>query len=170
MITPARGTGSTHLETDVDIATIKSKSIGELHEMAEGLNISNYSGLRKQDLIYRIEQNLLDSEVVLRGEGVLEGRVRRMDDDGLLGLLETLAARQEARIVEGEPWTMAKVPEAKLRKLLPGIVGFELEVQAWRPTFKLSQNKPAEERARLADGLEAQGSRALAELMRTLAT
>jgi transcription termination factor Rho len=40
--------------------------------MAEGLNISNYSGLRKQDLIYRIEQNLLDSEVVLRGEGVLE--------------------------------------------------------------------------------------------------
>jgi transcription termination factor Rho len=56
----------------VDISTIKSKSIAELHEMAEGLNISNYSGLRKQDLIYRIEQNLLDSEVVLRGEGVLE--------------------------------------------------------------------------------------------------
>jgi transcription termination factor Rho len=56
----------------VDISTIKTKSIAELHEMAEGLNISNYSGLRKQDLIYRIEQNLLDSEVVLRGEGVLE--------------------------------------------------------------------------------------------------
>jgi transcription termination factor Rho len=56
----------------VDITAIKSKSIAELHEMAEDLNISNYSGLRKQDLIYRIEQNLLDSEVVLRGEGVLE--------------------------------------------------------------------------------------------------
>jgi transcription termination factor Rho len=56
----------------VDISTIKTKSIAELHEMAEELNISNYSGLRKQDLIYRIEQNLLDSEVVLRGEGVLE--------------------------------------------------------------------------------------------------
>jgi transcription termination factor Rho len=56
----------------VDITSIKSKSIAELHEMAEGLNISNYSGLRKQDLIYRIEQNLLDSDVVLRGEGVLE--------------------------------------------------------------------------------------------------
>src|SRR5688572_9498966 len=40
--------------------------------MAEELNISNYSGLRKQDLIFRIEQNLLDSDVVLRGEGVLE--------------------------------------------------------------------------------------------------
>jgi transcription termination factor Rho len=56
----------------VDISAIKSKSIAELHELAEELNISNYSGLRKQDLIYRIEQNLLDSEVVLRGEGVLE--------------------------------------------------------------------------------------------------
>jgi len=56
----------------VDISTIKTKSIAELHEMAEGLNISNYSGLRKQDLIFRIEQNLLDSDVVLRGEGVLE--------------------------------------------------------------------------------------------------
>jgi transcription termination factor Rho len=56
----------------VDIAELKSKSVSELHEMAEELNISNYSGLRKQDLIFRIEQNLLDSEVVLRGEGVLE--------------------------------------------------------------------------------------------------
>jgi transcription termination factor Rho len=56
----------------VDIAELKSKSIEELHEMAEELQISNYSGLRKQDLIFRIEQNLLDSDVVLRGEGVLE--------------------------------------------------------------------------------------------------
>src|SRR5687767_7004183 len=40
--------------------------------MAEDLNISNYSGLRKQDLIFRIEQNLLDADVVLHGVGVLE--------------------------------------------------------------------------------------------------
>ena len=64
--------GSPYLEPAVDITALKSKTIAELHEMAEGLNISNYSGLRKQDLIFRIEQNLLDSEVVLRGEGVLE--------------------------------------------------------------------------------------------------
>lgn len=99
----------------------------------------------------------------------LEGRVRRMDQDGLLGLLEALAERQEARVVGGAPWTMSKLPEVKLRGLLAGIVGFELEVQAWRPTFKLSQNKSAEERARVAQGLDTQGSRAIAELMRTLA-
>src|SRR5216117_2217179 len=40
--------------------------------MAETLNITNYSGLRKQDLIFRIEQSLLDSDTVLHGEGVLE--------------------------------------------------------------------------------------------------
>ena len=56
----------------MDIAELKSKSITELHEMAAELDISNYSGLRKQDLIFRIEQNLLDNNVVLRGEGVLE--------------------------------------------------------------------------------------------------
>ncbi len=56
----------------MDIAELKSKSVTDLHELAEDLNISNYSGLRKQDLIFRIEQNLLDSDVVLRGEGVLE--------------------------------------------------------------------------------------------------
>jgi transcription termination factor Rho len=56
----------------VDIAELKQKSVPELHAMAEELNITNYSGLRKQDLIFRIEQSLLDSDTVLRGEGVLE--------------------------------------------------------------------------------------------------
>ena len=56
----------------MDIAELKSKSVEDLHTLAEELKISNFSGLRKQDLIFRIEQNLLDSDVVLRGEGVLE--------------------------------------------------------------------------------------------------
>jgi transcription termination factor Rho len=56
----------------VNIAELKRKSVTELQEMAEGLNIANVVGLRKQDLIFRIEQNLLDSEIVLTGEGVLE--------------------------------------------------------------------------------------------------
>jgi transcription termination factor Rho len=56
----------------VDIAELKQKSVSDLHDMADELNITNYSGLRKQDLIFRIEQSLLDSDTVLRGEGVLE--------------------------------------------------------------------------------------------------
>ena len=99
----------------------------------------------------------------------LEGRVRRMDGDGLLGHLESLSAHHEARLADGQPWTMDKVPASALRSLMAGIVGFELEVQAWRPTFKLSQNKSADDRAAVAEGLSAQGSVAIAELMRRLA-
>jgi transcriptional regulator len=99
----------------------------------------------------------------------LEGRVRRMDREGLLGQLEAATARHENRITEGTPWTMDKMPEAKLDGLMSAIVGFEMEVLAWRPTFKLSQNKSAEERTLVADALEKQGSVALAHLMRTLA-
>lgn len=98
----------------------------------------------------------------------LQGPVRKMADEGLLAMLDALAERHEGRI-PGEPWTRAQVDPDKIDGLLRGIVGFELEVRAWRPTFKLSQNKPAEDRAAIADALEAQGSPALASLMRTLA-
>ena len=98
----------------------------------------------------------------------LQGPVRKMADKGLLAMLDALAERHEGRI-PGEPWTRAQVDPDKIDGLLRGIVGFELEVRAWRPTFKLSQNKPAEDRAAIADALEAQGSPALASLMRTLA-
>lgn len=100
----------------------------------------------------------------------LEGPVRRMDEDGLHGLLETIGARHEGRIEDGgEPWDPRDVPAPQWDKLARGIVGFELEVRAWRPTFKLSQNKPPEERLRVADALEAQGSPAIAALMRRFA-
>jgi transcription termination factor Rho len=56
----------------VDISELKSKNTGELHDLAEKLDIQNYASLRKQDLIFRIEQGLLEGDVVLRGEGVLE--------------------------------------------------------------------------------------------------
>ena len=98
----------------------------------------------------------------------IEGRVRRMDDAGLLALLDALSQRHENRILGGEPWAMAKLPQAQLQRLLGAIVGFEMEVLAWRPTLKLSQNKDAAVRAQVADGLEAQGSPAIAALMRDL--
>ena len=99
----------------------------------------------------------------------LEGRVRRIDQDALLGQLTALSARNEARIATGQPWTMDKVPPAKMDALLSAIVGFELEITAWRETVKLSQNKPAGERERVAAGLDGEGARAIARLMRDLA-
>ena len=99
----------------------------------------------------------------------LEGPVRQMTEDGLHGLLEAIGERQEARIESGQPWRPEDVPQDLWNRLAKGIVGFEMDVRAWRPTFKLSQNKPPEERLRVADALEAQGSPAIAALMRRFA-
>lgn len=98
----------------------------------------------------------------------LEGPVRRLDPDEAIALLDALSARHEGRI-EGLPWTRDKMDDAKFRQLLAGIVGFELEIRARRPTLKLSQNKPAEEREGVAAGMEASGAVGIAHLMRTLA-
>jgi transcription termination factor Rho len=56
----------------VDISELRRKPVADLQVMADGLNIDNLSGLRKQDLIYRIEHALLAADVALRAEGTLE--------------------------------------------------------------------------------------------------
>ena len=99
----------------------------------------------------------------------IEGPVRRMDRAELLALLEDVSAHHEARVADGTPWTMDKMARIKRDRMMDMIAGFELTVQAWRPTFKLSQNKPPEERARLIEGLKAEGANALAALMERIA-
>ncbi|HKO14732.1 MAG TPA: transcription termination factor Rho [Gemmatimonadaceae bacterium] len=54
------------------IAELKRKSVGELQELADSLEVENDAGLAKQDLVFRVEQALLDRGEVLTGEGVLE--------------------------------------------------------------------------------------------------
>lgn len=98
----------------------------------------------------------------------LEGRVRRMADEGLEAFLHSVIEKFEGRTA-GEPWHAEEASEKLWAGLFKGIVGFEMEVLAWRPTIKLSQKRTPEERATIASGLEASGSSALAQLMRTLA-
>jgi len=98
----------------------------------------------------------------------LEGRVRRMADEGLEAFLHAAIAKHEARLA-GEPWRAEESSEKVWAGLFRGIVGFELEVLAWRPTLKLSQNKSAAERDRIAEGLDAAGHSALAHLVRNIA-
>ena len=56
----------------MDIAELKNKNVGELHDLAEELNLSPFTGLRKQDLLLKIEQALLDRGEKLKAEGVLQ--------------------------------------------------------------------------------------------------
>lgn len=96
----------------------------------------------------------------------LEGPVRAMDSDGLTALLDDLSAVNEAKLEPKKPWTRDKMAPAKFDRMLGAITGFEMEVLAWRPTLKLSQNKPDADRLRAADELDAHGKRAMAHFMR----
>jgi transcription termination factor Rho len=56
----------------VNIAELKRKSMPELHDMADSLDVGEHDALGRHDLLFRIEQKLLDAEQTLMGEGVLE--------------------------------------------------------------------------------------------------
>jgi transcriptional regulator len=96
----------------------------------------------------------------------LEGPVRAMTEEGLVALLDDLSAVNEARLAPKKPWTRDKMDPVKFDRMLGAITGYEMEVKAWRPTLKLSQNKTEAERLRVADELEKLGKKALAHLMR----
>ncbi len=98
----------------------------------------------------------------------LEGQVRRMDDAQLETFLHTLIERHETRL-GGQPWQASECPEDVWQALFGGIAGFEMEIQTWRPTIKMSQKKTAKEREQIAAGLSEAGSPALAEFMERLA-
>ncbi len=97
----------------------------------------------------------------------LEGRVRRMSDEGLEALLHSVIDKHETRL-GGEQWAADETPDDVWQKLFKAIAGFEMEILAWRPTLKMSQKKSPDERERIAAGLDNMGSSALAHLMRTL--
>jgi len=56
----------------VYVSQVRSSTLGDLRELAKDLNISNYAGLQKKNLVSRIERALVDQERKLKGEGVLE--------------------------------------------------------------------------------------------------
>ena len=56
----------------MNIAELKRKSMPELHDMADTLDVGEHDALGRHDLLFRIEQKLLDAEQTLMGEGVLE--------------------------------------------------------------------------------------------------
>ncbi|WP_417620369.1 FMN-binding negative transcriptional regulator [Parasphingorhabdus sp.] len=96
----------------------------------------------------------------------LEGTVRQMEREGLIALLDDLAAQNEAKLAPKDPWHRDKMDAEKFDKMVDAIVGFEMEIVAWRPTVKLGQNKSPEAREQAADELDAVGRRAIAHMMR----
>ncbi len=72
---PAREGDSAHRAAHpqtVNIAELKRKSVNELQQLADELSIENAGHLRKQELILRIEQQLLGHDMSLEADGVIE--------------------------------------------------------------------------------------------------
>jgi transcriptional regulator len=84
------------------------------------------------------------------------GKARVVTDrEWLRDMLQRLSDRHEAR--EPAAWRMQDLPESYLAGMLNGIVGVEIEVQRLEGKFKLSQNRPAADRPRIAAALERRG-------------
>ncbi len=58
--------------TQMNIEELKSKTISELTSIARDLKIQGHSGLRKQDLIFRILEAKTEKDGLMFGQGVLE--------------------------------------------------------------------------------------------------
>jgi transcription termination factor Rho len=56
----------------LDIGSLKEMKITELNKLSRDLNINGISGLKKQDLIFKILQAQAEKEGLMFGEGVLE--------------------------------------------------------------------------------------------------
>lgn len=56
----------------MEMAELKKKTVPELTKMAKQLKIDDYSGLRKQELIFQVLKAHAESDGLMFGEGVLE--------------------------------------------------------------------------------------------------
>jgi len=66
-------TAGSHTQTArLDLAALKDMKITELNRMARDLGVNGLSGLKKQDLIFKILQAQTEKEGLIFGEGVLE--------------------------------------------------------------------------------------------------
>ena len=95
-----------------------------------------------------------------------EGRLAAIDDAALARHLDALSHVHEARLAPKPPWTSDKMEPRRLDAMRAAIVGFRLDVTAWRGTAKLSQNKPAADVMGVVAGLRSAGDLPMAERVR----
>lgn len=99
----------------------------------------------------------------------MAGPVTVLDDAGAAALLGDLSARFEASLAPKPAWTRHKMTSGRFEALLGGITAFEMAIERFEGTWKLSQNKPDAAIAGVAAALEDRpdaGSRDIARRMR----
>ena len=92
------------------------------------------------------------------------GTVEFFDDrDRLREVVTRLTERQETP--RADPWAVTDAPADFTQGMLNGIVGFALPIARLEGKWKMSQNRPAEDRAGVIAGLEAEGQEEVADLV-----
>jgi transcriptional regulator len=95
----------------------------------------------------------------------MNGRATPLAEEELVRMLDAMSATFEGRLAPKPPWTRNAMAPARFDGLLKAIAGFALEIDEWRGTAKVDQDKPAEVRARIAAALREQGEDAMAAVM-----
>jgi transcriptional regulator len=85
------------------------------------------------------------------------------DRDRLLDIVTRLTNRQESP--RAEPWAVTDAPPDFIDVMLRGIVGFALPLTRLEGKWKMSQNRPAEDRAGVVQGLTEQARPEVAALI-----
>jgi transcriptional regulator len=94
------------------------------------------------------------------------GKLAFFDDaERLLALVTRLTRRHEAG--RAAPWKVSDAPADYLRGQLKGIIGFAMPIARLEGKWKMSQNRPAEDRAGVADGLAREGEAVVAAIVAT---
>ena len=82
----------------------------------------------------------------------IEGTVRQLADEELIGLLDQLSEVMEGRHSPEKPWTRAKMAPGRFEAMTKAIVGFEVEPTEVRGTRKFNQHKRGDDLAATIDG------------------
>jgi transcriptional regulator len=85
------------------------------------------------------------------------------DPERLRDVVTRLTQRFES--TRAEPWAVTDAPADFTDMMLKGIVGFTLPITRLEGKWKMSQNRPAEDRAGVVAGLEAEGRQDVAALI-----
>lgn len=92
------------------------------------------------------------------------GRPRLIDDAAWLARqIDALTRQQES--ARPEPWHVGDAPGAFVAAQIKGIIGVEIEILRSEGKWKVSQNRPAADRAGVVAGLEEEGDAAMAALV-----
>lgn len=80
------------------------------------------------------------------------------DDNWKLNMLTCLTVQQENKIIQKQPWRITDAPTEYISNQLKAIIGIEISITSIEAKWKISQNKTAEDKQGILNGLADQNT------------